>query len=72
MRLPLESSSRAGGYQHPVLLVKKDASNEANDFGPERFRDQTGKFPLEHNPEKWTPLFRKHHAPSKSWSEMTI
>jgi hypothetical protein len=28
--------------------------------------------PLEHNPEKWMPVFRKDHAPPKSWSAVTI
>jgi len=52
--------------------VKKDASNEANGFDPEKFREETGKLPLQHEAEKWTPIFRKHHAPSKSCSGMTI
>jgi hypothetical protein len=26
----------------------------------------------EHDPEKWTPVFRKDHGPSKIWSRMTI
>jgi hypothetical protein len=25
---------------------------------------------LEHDPEKWLPVFRKDHAPTKSWSLM--
>jgi hypothetical protein len=24
---------------------------------------------LEHDPEKWLPVFRKDHAQSKSWSD---
>jgi hypothetical protein len=27
---------------------------------------------LEHDPEKWVPVFRKDHAQSKRWSGMTI
>src|SRR4029078_729869 len=27
---------------------------------------------LEHDPEKWIPVFRKDHAPPKIWSAMTI
>jgi hypothetical protein len=27
---------------------------------------------LEHDPEKWVPVFRKDHAQTKSWSGMTI
>jgi len=27
---------------------------------------------LEHDPEKWTPVFEKDHAPTISWSGMTI
>jgi hypothetical protein len=27
---------------------------------------------LEHDPEKWIPVFEKDHAPAISWSEMTI
>jgi hypothetical protein len=27
---------------------------------------------LEHDPEKWEPVFRKDHAPPMSWSGMTI
>jgi hypothetical protein len=27
---------------------------------------------LEHDPEKWVPVFRKDHAPSKIYSAMTI
>src|SRR5258708_29644956 len=27
---------------------------------------------LEHDPEKWTPVFGKDHAPTISWSGMTI
>src|ERR1700730_17077158 len=27
---------------------------------------------LEHDPEKWGPVFRKDHAQTKRWSEMTI
>jgi hypothetical protein len=30
--------------------VKKDASNEANGFDPEKFREETGKLPLQHGP----------------------
>jgi hypothetical protein len=27
---------------------------------------------LEHDPEKWIPVFGKDHAPTISWSAMTI
>jgi hypothetical protein len=27
---------------------------------------------LEHDPEKWAPVFRKDHAQTKRWSGMTI
>jgi hypothetical protein len=27
---------------------------------------------LAHDPEKWTPVFGKDHAPAISWSGMTI
>jgi hypothetical protein len=27
---------------------------------------------LEHDPEKWVPVFGKDHAPAISWSGMTI
>jgi hypothetical protein len=27
---------------------------------------------LEHDPEKWIPIFRKDHAQTKGWSGMTI
>jgi hypothetical protein len=27
---------------------------------------------LEHDPEKWVPVFRKDHAQTKRWSGMTI
>jgi hypothetical protein len=27
---------------------------------------------LEHDPEKWAPVFRKDHAQTKTWSGMTI
>jgi hypothetical protein len=27
---------------------------------------------LEHDPEKWIPVFRKDHAQTISWSAMTI
>jgi hypothetical protein len=27
---------------------------------------------LEHDPEKWTPVFGKDHAPTISWSGMAI
>jgi len=27
---------------------------------------------LEHDPEKWVPVFRKDHAHTKIWSGMTI
>jgi hypothetical protein len=26
---------------------------------------------LEHDPEKWVPVFGKDHAPPKTWSGMT-
>jgi hypothetical protein len=35
-------------------------------------RNCIGPVPLEHDPEKWAPVFRKDHAQSKGWSEMTI
>jgi hypothetical protein len=28
--------------------------------------------PLQHDPEKWVPVFRKDHAQTKRWSGMTI
>jgi hypothetical protein len=27
---------------------------------------------LEHDPEKWVPVFRKDHAQTKRWRAMTI
>jgi hypothetical protein len=27
---------------------------------------------IEHDPEKWVPVFRKDHAQTKRWSGMTI
>jgi hypothetical protein len=27
---------------------------------------------LEHDPEKWEPVFGKDHAPTKNWIRMTI
>jgi hypothetical protein len=29
-------------------------------------------FSLEHDPEKWKPVFRKDHAQTKRWIGMTI
>jgi hypothetical protein len=29
-------------------------------------------YELEHDPEKWAPVFRKDHAQTKGWSAMTI
>jgi hypothetical protein len=37
-----------------------------------RFGDENATDNLEHDPEKWTPVFGKDHAQTISWSGMTI
>jgi hypothetical protein len=37
-----------------------------------RFSEKLMLHHIEHEPEKWSPLFRKDHAPSNIWSAMTI
>jgi len=31
-----------------------------------------GETSLKHDPEKWEPVFRKDHTPTKSWIRMAI
>src|ERR1700685_3069266 len=57
----------AGDQHHPGATVAHDLVNDihaANVFDRHRFLHCCGAI-LEHDPEKWKPVFRKDHAPLK-------
>jgi error-prone DNA polymerase len=56
-----------------ALRQRQTISEPAADRASARYpASQKPRFSLEHDPEKWTPVLGKDHAPSTSWSEMPI
>jgi hypothetical protein len=70
----------AAGTISPVAVLR-DARilRQAQERAPQdevdswyRYDSNFGNAALEHDPEKWEPVFGKDHAPTISWGGMTI
>jgi hypothetical protein len=54
-------------------MIRKSMPSGFDPMGGYRFSEKIMlKQKLEHDPEKWTPVFRKDHAQTKTWSAMLI
>jgi hypothetical protein len=65
----LSDASRASPTSSLWALRLRKRGIKAEFASPLKRRKSNG---LEHDPEKWEPVFGKDHAPTISWSGMTI
>src|SRR5260370_38070071 len=64
---------RKSGYRFSLATnAKRLRGDHAQTKGWSGMTIRRKVIPLQHDPEKWVPVFRKDHAQTKRWSGMTI
>ena len=62
-----QKADRANSAERRILRFFAQVLAGKPGLPPDRFRGQAfARHALEHDPEKWKPIFRKDHAPTKS------